>query len=148
MTYCRSRFIALFAVVPALAVPIPADSQGMGGMMNGGMMGGGMMGGFGQPGEPGPSKGSHPRWDELSSYVQSNGLACMSCHTLSGRGAGPAYMDIARRFAGQPDSATALATAIRNGVSGEWPGYPPMPGRLATPKQAGNLARLILGLAH
>lgn len=131
-------------------MPMPAQSQGMGpGMMGGGMMGGGMMGGYG-PRDEGPSEAgaSNPDWGKLTSYVQSNGLACMSCHILSGRGAGPAYMDIAHRFARQTDGASELTSAISNGVSGQWPGYPPMPGGLATPKQAKNLAALILRLAR
>jgi cytochrome c551/c552 len=57
-------------------------------------------------------------------------------------------MDIARRFTGQPNGAVELTGAIRNGVSGQWAGYPPMPGELATPKQAKNLAELILHLAR
>ena len=136
MTYHRLRFIALFTVVLS------------GGMMGGGTMGGGMMGGAGQRTEPGPSKGSNSKWDELSSYVQGNGLACMSCHAYSGRSTGPAYMDIARRFDGQADGASILANAIAHGVAGQWPGYPPMPGGLATPKQANKLAGLILRLAR
>lgn len=144
--YRRSWLITVFAVVLVLVAPMPAKSQGMGGMMNGGMMGGGMMGGYGPPGQSGPSKGSNPQWDELSSYVQGNGLACMSCHAYSGRGTGPAFADIAQRFAGHPGSRKELAGAISGGVSGQWPGYPPMPGGLATPGQAKELAGLILRL--
>ena len=151
-----SRFllrIYISTLVFGLALPVPANSMGMGaggmmngGMMGGGIMGGGMMGGFGQRGESGPSKGSNPAWDELSSYVQSNGLACMSCHAYSARGAGPAFADIARRFAGHPGSRAELARAISNGVSGKWSGYPPMPAGLATLAQATQLAGLILRL--
>ncbi len=108
-----------------------------------------MMGGYG-PGNEAPTQGSvsNPDWGKFTSYVQSNGLPCMSCHALSGRGTGPAYMDIAHRFAGQANDATELTRAISNGVSGQWPGYPPMPGGLATPKQAKKLADLILHLAR
>jgi cytochrome c551/c552 len=148
MSHRRSRLILLSAIAFGLASPLLAHSQGMmgGGMMGGGMMGGGMMGGYGPPGEPGPSRGSNPKWDELSSYMQSNGLACMSCHAYSGRGTGPAFTDIAQRFAGHSGSRTELAHAISNGVSGQWPGYPPMPAGLATPGQAKELAGLILHL--
>ncbi len=134
----RSLVIAVFALSLGLAAPLHARSQGM--------MGGGMMGGYGPRAEPGPSKGSNPQWDEFSSYVRSNGLACMSCHAYSGRGTGPALADITRRFAGRPDSRKELARSISNGVSGQWPGYPPMPGGLATPAEATQLAGLILSL--
>jgi len=161
----RTRLILRLALGLGLglAVALPAQPQGMGpggsggygpgmsggGMMGGGMMGGGMMGGYGPRNEV-PGQGnvpSPPQWRELSSYVQSNGLPCMSCHAFAYRRTGPAYMDIARRFAGQPDGATELAGAISNGVHGRWPGYPPMPGGLAKPGQARELARLILELA-
>ena len=117
--------------------------------MGGGTMGGGMMGGFGPRNEaPGQSGASNPDWEELSSYVQANRLSCMSCHALSGRGTGPAFMDIAHRFAGHADAATELSGAISNGVAGQWSGYPPMPGGLATPGEAKKLAELILHLAR
>jgi len=145
MTNPHSRLIAISVIALGLAVPLPAHSQGM---MGGGMMGGGMMGGYGSRAEPGPSEGTNAHWDELSSYVQSNGLACMGCHAYSGRGTGPAFTDIAQRFAGHPGGRKELAAAISDGVSGQWPGYPPMPGGLAAPKQAGKLAQLILDLAH
>lgn len=70
----------------------------------------------------------------------------MSCHALSARSAGPAYLEIAHRFSEETNGATELAGAIRNGVSGQWPGYPPMPGGMATPRQAERLASLILQL--
>jgi cytochrome c len=150
----RSRFIVGLALAIGtglgLLISVTAQSQGMGsGMMGGGMMGGGMMRGAGPRDEaPGEGGVSNPAWRKLTSYVKSNGLACMSCHTLSGRSTGPAFIDIAHRFAGQANAKTGLASAISNGVSGQWPGYPPMPGGLAKPKQARKLAGLILQLAH
>ena len=108
------------------------------------MMGGGMMGGYGAPGQ---SNGRNPQWDKLSSYIASNRLPCLSCHRFYGRGAAPAFMDIAQRFAGRPNAATELSGAISYGIAGRWPGYPPMPGGLATPGQAERLASLILRLA-
>ena len=109
--------------------------------------GGGTMGGYGARNEvSGEGGAANPDWSKLNSYVQSNGLACMSCHTYSGRGTGPAFIDIAHRFAGQGNAETELASAIRNGVSGQWPGYPPMPGGLATTRQARSLAEVILHL--
>ena len=111
-------------------------------------MGGGMMGGYGAPGSaPGQGNGGNAQWDRLASYITSNRLPCMSCHRFSGRGAGPAFMDIAERFGGQSNATAELSGAISYGVAGRWPGYPPMPGGLATPGQARRLASLILQLA-
>lgn len=134
-----------FAAGVGLMMSMPARSQGMGR----GMMGGGMMGGSGPRNKaPSQSGAANPDWDKLSSFVQANRLSCMSCHAFSGRGAGPAFMDIAHRFAGQVDATTELSGAISNGVGGQWPDYPPMPGGLATPGEAKKLAELILHLAR
>ena len=152
MTNSRSRRTARWALALGiglgLAAPMTAVSQGMGGgMMGGGMMGGGMMGGYGAPGGgTGQSSGRNATWDRLASYIGSNRLPCMSCHRLSGRAAAPAFADIAQRFGGQPNAAAELSGAIRYGIAGRWPGYPPMPGGLATPRQARHLASLILQL--
>ena len=147
--------IAVLALALGLAAPLPADSQGMmgggmgGGMMGGGMMGGGMMGGYGAPGgQAAPGNVRNPQWDRLASYIGSNRLPCLSCHRFSGRGAAPAFVEIAQRFGGQPKAAAELAGAISYGIAGRWPGYPPMPGGMATPTQAKRLASLILDLGH
>lgn len=157
MTDSGSHRIAKWALALGmalgLATPLAAVSQGMGGgmmgggMMNGGMMGGGTMGGYGAPGgQAAPGNGRNPQWDRLASYINSNRLPCMSCHRFSGRGAAPAFVDIAQRFGGQPKAASELSRAISYGIAGRWPGYPPMPGGLATPGQAKQLASLILDL--
>jgi cytochrome c551/c552 len=131
---------------------MPAQSQGMGpggpGGYGRGMMNGGMMGGYGPRNEgPGQGTASTPA-GELMSYVRSNGLPCMSCHAFSGRGAGPAFLDIAHRYAGLAGARTGLARAISEGAYGRWPGYPPMQGGMARPAQADKLAGLILQLAR
>lgn len=165
MTHTGSRRIAGWALALGiglgLATPPAAIAQGMGGpngygrgsmgggMMGGGMMGGGMMGGQGAPGRAsGQGKSRNAQWDRLSSYISSNRLPCMSCHRFSGRAAAPAFMDIAQRFGGRPNAAAELSGAISYGAADRWPGYPPMPGGLATPRQAKELTGLILDLGQ
>lgn len=110
-------------------------------------MGGGMMGGYGAPSRaPGQGNGGNAQWDKLASYISSNRLPCMSCHRFAGRAAAPAFVDIAQRFGGQPNAAAEFSRAISYGIAGRWAGYPPMPGGLATPGQAKQLALLILDL--
>jgi cytochrome c551/c552 len=116
--------------------------------MGGGMMGGGMMSGYGSRNEASGQGNASPPGRELYSYVESNGLPCMTCHTFSGRGAGPDFLDIAHRYAGQVDAQAGLARAISEGVYGRWSGYPPMQGGMARPAQAEKLAELILQLAR
>ena len=51
---------------------------------------------------------------------------CMSCHQLERKVVGPAFRDIGRRHAGQPDAGRQLATSILRGGSRNW-GPVPMP---------------------
>jgi cytochrome c len=51
---------------------------------------------------------------------------CMACHSVDKKLVGPSYKDIAKKYAGQKDSAAMLATKIIKGGSGNW-GAVPMP---------------------
>jgi cytochrome c len=46
---------------------------------------------------------------------------CSSCHAADHQVVGPAYSDIAKRYAGQSDAAEKLATKIRDGGNGMTP---------------------------
>ncbi|WP_284617449.1 c-type cytochrome [Aquabacterium humicola] len=52
--------------------------------------------------------------------------ACMACHALDKKLVGPAYKDVAAKYAGQKDAAAKLADKIQKGGSGVW-GAVPMP---------------------
>ena len=70
---------------------------------------------------------------------------CMACHALDKKLVGPAYKEVAKKYAGQKDAADKLATKIIKGGSGAW-GVIPMP---ANPQvneaEAKKLATWILG---
>ena len=51
---------------------------------------------------------------------------CMACHAVDQKVIGPAYKDVAAKYAGQPDAAAKLATKVMKGGSGVW-GAVPMP---------------------
>jgi cytochrome c len=51
---------------------------------------------------------------------------CMACHAVDKKLVGPAYKDIAKRYAGDAKAADALAIKIVKGGSGVW-GAIPMP---------------------
>ena len=51
---------------------------------------------------------------------------CMACHALDKKLIGPAYKDVASKYAGQKDAADKLAQKILKGGSGVW-GAVPMP---------------------
>ena len=71
---------------------------------------------------------------------------CMACHSIDRKVVGPAYKDVAAKYAGQKDAAAMLAEKIVKGGVGVW-GPVPMP---ANPKvsaaEARQLANWILSL--
>ena len=51
---------------------------------------------------------------------------CMACHALDKKLVGPAYKDVAAKYADQKDAVAMLATKIQKGGAGVW-GQIPMP---------------------
>ena len=70
---------------------------------------------------------------------------CLGCHAVATKLGGPAYKDVAAKYAGQADAQAMLVQSIRNGSVGKW-GDLPMP---AHPKlseaDAKKLAAWVLG---
>lgn len=62
---------------------------------------------------------------------------CLGCHQVDRKLVGPAFKDVAARYAGQKDAAPRLAERIIHGGSGAW-GAVPMP---ANPKVSAEEAR-------
>ena len=70
--------------------------------------------------------------------------ACIACHGVDKKVVGPAYQDVAKKYAGQKDAAAALAKSIKAGGSGKW-GPIPMPAQAAlSDADANTLAAWIL----
>ena len=51
---------------------------------------------------------------------------CMACHAVDKKLVGPAYKDVAAKYAGQKDAVDKLAVKVLKGGSGVW-GPVPMP---------------------
>ena len=51
---------------------------------------------------------------------------CMACHAIDKKLVGPAYKDVAAKYAGQAGAAAALAQKVMKGGAGVW-GPVPMP---------------------
>jgi len=56
--------------------------------------------------------------------VKSNG--CLACHAIDHKVVGPAYKDVAKKYAGQKDAEAKLVAKVKAGGSGNW-GQIPMP---------------------
>lgn len=71
---------------------------------------------------------------------------CMACHAIDKKVVGPAYKEVAAKYAGQKDAVDKLAAKIMKGGSGVW-GPVPMP---ANPQvkdaEAKKLAAWVLSL--
>jgi len=71
---------------------------------------------------------------------------CMGCHGVAEKKIGPAFKDVATRYAGQKDAAARLAEKIVRGGAGAW-GVVPMPANpKVKPEEARQLAAWVLTL--
>jgi len=69
---------------------------------------------------------------------------CMGCHAVDKKVVGPAYKDVAAKYAGQKDAVAKLAEKVIKGGSGAW-GQVPMPANAVTPDEAKTLVTWVLG---
>src|SRR6476620_4111692 len=71
---------------------------------------------------------------------------CMACHAVDKKLVGPAYKDVAAKYAGQAGAADKLAAKIQKGGSGVW-GPVPMPANTQVNEaEAKKLAAWVLSL--
>ena len=71
---------------------------------------------------------------------------CLSCHSIDKKIVGPAYKDVAKKYAGQKDAADKLASKIMKGGAGVW-GVVPMPvNNQVNEAEAKKLANWVLSL--
>ena len=69
---------------------------------------------------------------------------CMACHAVDRKLVGPAFKDVAKKYAGQKDAADKLASKIRQGGAGVW-GAVPMPANTqVTEAESKKLAAWVL----
>ena len=71
---------------------------------------------------------------------------CMACHAIDKKLVGPAYKDVAAKYAGQKDAVDKLAVKVLKGGSGVW-GPVPMPANpQVTEAEAKQLVQWIMAL--
>jgi cytochrome c len=71
---------------------------------------------------------------------------CMACHAIDKKLVGPAYKDVAAKYAGQAGAVDKLAAKIQKGGSGVW-GPVPMPANTQVNEaEAKKLAAWVLSL--
>ena len=84
-----------------------------------------------------------------SNSLASNALAkkndCLGCHAAATKLVGPAYQEVAAKYAGQSDARDVLVQSIRNGSVGKWGDVPMPPHPKLSEADARRLATWILG---
>lgn len=70
---------------------------------------------------------------------------CLACHAVDKKVVGPAYQDVAAKYAGQKDAVEKLTQKVIKGGSGAW-GQVPMPPNAVTEAEAKQLVTWVLSL--
>ena len=69
---------------------------------------------------------------------------CMTCHAIDKTVVGPAFKDVAKRYANKPDGVATVAQNIRAGGAGKWGPVPMPPFAQLSDAEAAALARYVL----
>jgi cytochrome c len=84
---------------------------------------------------------SMPAWADLALATSKN---CMACHATDRKLVGPAYKDVAAKYASDKTAVDKLATKIQKGGAGVW-GPVPMPANMqVSDAEAKKLAAWVL----
>jgi cytochrome c len=70
---------------------------------------------------------------------------CFACHAVNTKQVGPAFKDVAKKYADKPDAVAYLSERIKKGGVGVW-GNVPMPPQNVTDEEAKKLAEWVLSL--
>jgi cytochrome c len=81
-------------------------------------------------------------------YEVVKGSDCMTCHLIDEKNVGPAWRDVANKYAGQDTAVRYLAHKIINGGSGVWGNIPMASHATFTQEQAEAVAKYVLLLKN
>ncbi|MNP03306.1 Cytochrome c-551 precursor [compost metagenome] len=79
---------------------------------------------------------------DAKALLQNN--ACLSCHAIDHKVVGPAYRDVAAKYAKDPQAMDRLMSSIQHGGSGKWGDVPMPPFAQLSPDDLKSLATFIL----
>ncbi len=78
-------------------------------------------------------------------YALADKKGCFACHDIRTKKVGPAYVEVARKYAGKENAIEELVRSITKGSMGKW-GSIPMTPQPVTEEEARKLAKWILSL--
>ncbi|VVN27255.1 c-type cytochrome [Pseudomonas fluorescens] len=79
---------------------------------------------------------------DTKALLQNN--ACLSCHAIDHKVVGPAYRDVAAKYAKDPQAMDRLMSSIQHGGSGKWGDAPMPPFAQLSPDDLKSLATFIM----
>jgi cytochrome c551/c552 len=79
---------------------------------------------------------------DATALLQNN--TCLSCHAIDHKVVGPAYHDVAARYANDPQALVKVMSRIAHGGSGKWGDVPMPPFAQLSPDDLHSLATFIL----
>lgn len=71
---------------------------------------------------------------------------CLACHSVDNKVVGPAYKDVAKKYAGQKDAEAKLVDKVMKGGSGVWGPVPMPPNTQVSKEEADKLVKWVLSL--
>jgi len=71
---------------------------------------------------------------------------CLTCHKVEEKLVGPAYREVANKYAGQPGAVDTLASKIIHGGAGNWGQVPMTPHPQISKEDAETMVKYILSL--
>ncbi|MDR1661316.1 MAG: c-type cytochrome [Azoarcus sp.] len=81
----------------------------------------------------------------LASEELAKAKGCTACHKVDAKLIGPAYKEVAAKYAGQTKAVDTLVGKVINGGSGVWGPLPMTPNKV-TPDEAKTLVKWVLSL--
>ncbi|MND80726.1 Cytochrome c-551 precursor [compost metagenome] len=79
---------------------------------------------------------------DAMALLQNN--ACLSCHAIDHKVVGPAYHDVAAKYAKDPQALAKVIASIQNGGTGKWGNVPMPPFAQLSPDDLKTLATFVL----
>ncbi|MGA8135014.1 MAG: c-type cytochrome [Pseudomonas gingeri] len=79
---------------------------------------------------------------DAMALLQSN--SCLSCHAVDHKVVGPAYQDVAAKYANDPQALAKVISSIEHGGTGKWGNIPMPPFAQLSPSDLQTLATFIL----
>ena len=78
--------------------------------------------------------------------MQANG--CASCHSVNEKIVGPAFQNVAAKYAGDKDAVATLMQSIQNGSRGKWGRVPMPPHASLSQAELKEIATWVLAQKH